>query len=108
MKSLSAELIAIIATGVALASLLLVSQERLEDRLYASQERLEDRLLARQDGLEIVCSPVSIAWRSACSRSKRNRLESIRFSKAPASLPASRARSWFRSNASRLPGLRIE
>ena len=63
MKSLSAELIAIIATGVALASLLLVSQERLEnrlyagqerleDRLYASQERLEDRLLARQDGLE--------------------------------------------------------
>ena len=52
MKNLSAELIAIDTTGVAVASLLLVSQERLEDRLYASQERLEDRLYARQDGLE--------------------------------------------------------
>ena len=46
MKNLSAELIAIIATGVALASLLLVSQERLEDRLLAGQHRLEERLLA--------------------------------------------------------------
>ena len=52
MKNLSAELIATIATGVAQASLLLVSQERLEDRLYASQHHLEDRLLARQDRLE--------------------------------------------------------
>ena len=35
MKTVSAELIAIIATGVALAGLLLVSQHRLEDRLLA-------------------------------------------------------------------------
>ena len=108
MKNLSAELIAIDTTGVALASLLLVSQERLEDRLYASQERLEDLCTPARSAWKILCSPVSIAWRSACSRSRRNRLESIRFSKAAASLPASRARSWFRSNASRLPGLRIE
>ena len=46
MKSVSAELIAIIATGVALAGLLLASQHRLEDRLLAGQHRLEDRLLA--------------------------------------------------------------
>ena len=52
MKSLSAELVAIIATGVALAGLLLVSQHRLEDRLLASQDRLEDRLLASQHRLE--------------------------------------------------------
>lgn len=52
MKSLSAELVAIIATGVALAGLLLVSQHRLEDRLLASQDRLEDRLLAGQHQLE--------------------------------------------------------
>ena len=43
MKSLSAELVAIIGTGVALAG---VSQHRLEDRLLAGQHRLEDRLLA--------------------------------------------------------------
>ena len=52
MKSLSAELVAIIATGVALAGLLLASQHRLEDRLLASQHRLEDRLLAGQHQLE--------------------------------------------------------
>ena len=52
MKSVSAELIAIIATGVALAGLLLASQHRLEDRLLASQDRLEDRLLAGQHRLE--------------------------------------------------------
>ena len=52
MKSLSAELIAVIATGVALAGLLLVGQQRLESRLIASQQRLEDRVLARQDRLE--------------------------------------------------------
>ena len=52
MKTVSAELIAIIATGVALAGLLLVSQHRLEDRLLASQHRLEDRLLAGQHRLE--------------------------------------------------------
>ena len=52
MKSLSAELIAVIATGVALAGLLLVGQQRLEDRLIAHQHRMEDRLLARQDRLE--------------------------------------------------------
>ena len=46
MKSLSAELVAIIATGVALASLLLVGQHRMEDRVLAGQHRLEDRLLA--------------------------------------------------------------
>ena len=46
MKSVSAELIAIIATGVALAGLLLASQHRLEDRLLAGQHRLEDRRLA--------------------------------------------------------------
>ncbi len=46
MKTVSAELIAIVATGVALASLLLASQHRLEDRLLAGQHRLEDRLLA--------------------------------------------------------------
>ena len=46
MKIVSAELIAIIATGVALAGLLLASQHRLEDRLLAGQHRLEDRLLA--------------------------------------------------------------
>lgn len=46
MKSLSAELIAIIATGVALAGLLLASQYRLEDRLLAGQHQLENRLLA--------------------------------------------------------------
>ena len=44
MKSLSAELIAIIATGVALAGLLLAGQHRMEDRLLAGQSRLEDRL----------------------------------------------------------------
>jgi len=59
MKSLSAELIAVIATGVAviatgvaLAGLLVVGQQRLESRLIASQHRMEDRLLARQDRLE--------------------------------------------------------
>ena len=52
MKSLSPELVAIIATGVALAGLLLASQHRLEDRLLASQHRLEDRLLAGQHRLE--------------------------------------------------------
>ena len=52
MKTVSAELIAIIATGVALASLLLASQHRLEGRLLASQHRLEDRLLAGQHRLE--------------------------------------------------------
>jgi len=59
MKNLSAELVAIIATGVALAGLLLASQhrllanqDRLEDRLLASQHRLEDRLLAGQHQLE--------------------------------------------------------
>ena len=52
MKTVSAELIAIIATGVALAGLLLASQHRLEDRLLASQHRLEDRLLAGQHRLE--------------------------------------------------------
>ena len=52
MKSLSAELVAIIATGIALAGLLLASQGRLEDRLLASQHRLEDRLLAGQHQLE--------------------------------------------------------
>ena len=46
MKSLSAELIAIVATGVALAGLLLAGQYRMEDRLIAGQHRLEDRLLA--------------------------------------------------------------
>lgn len=46
MRSLSAELIAIIATGVALASLQVVGQHRMEDRLIAGQHRLEDRLLA--------------------------------------------------------------
>ena len=46
MKTVSAELIVIIATGVALAGLLLVSQHRLEDHLLAGQHRLEDRLLA--------------------------------------------------------------
>ncbi|MDD9981632.1 MAG: hypothetical protein OXU81_09785 [Gammaproteobacteria bacterium] len=46
MKNLSAELVAIIATGVALAGLLLAGQHRLEDRLLAGQHRLEDRLLA--------------------------------------------------------------
>ena len=46
VKTVSAELIAIIATGVALAGLLLASQHRLEDRLLAGQHRLEDRLLA--------------------------------------------------------------
>ena len=52
MKTVSAELIAIIATGVALAGLMLASQHRLEDRLLASQHRLEDRLLAGQHRLE--------------------------------------------------------
>ena len=52
MKNLSAELIAIVTTGVALAGLLLASQYRLEDRLLASQHRLEDRLLAGQHRLE--------------------------------------------------------
>ena len=52
MKNLSAELVAIIATGVALAGLLLASQHRLEDRLLAGQHRLEDRLLAGQHQLE--------------------------------------------------------
>ena len=52
MKTVSAELIAIIATGVALAGLLLASQHRLEERLLASQHRLEDRLLAGQHRLE--------------------------------------------------------
>ena len=46
MKNLSAELIAIIATGVALAGLLLAGQNRMEDRLLAGQHRLGDRLLA--------------------------------------------------------------
>ena len=46
MKTVSAELIAIVATGVALAGLLLASQHRLEDRLLAGQHRLEGRLLA--------------------------------------------------------------
>ena len=45
MKTVSAELIAIIATGIALAGLLLASQHRLEDRLLAGQHRLQDRLL---------------------------------------------------------------
>ena len=52
MKSLSAELVAVVATGVALAGLILVGQERLESRLIASQYRLEDRLLANQHRLE--------------------------------------------------------
>ena len=52
MKSLSAELIAIIATGVALAGLQVVGQHRLEDRLLAGQHRLEDRLLTGQHRLE--------------------------------------------------------
>ena len=52
MKSLSAELIAVIATGVALAGLILVGQERLESRLIASQHRLEDRRAAEYDRLE--------------------------------------------------------
>ena len=52
MKSLSAELIAIIATGVALAGLLLAGQHRLEDRLLAGEHRLENRLLAGQHRLE--------------------------------------------------------
>ena len=38
MQSLSAELIAIIATGVALAGLLLAGQHRLEDRLLAVEK----------------------------------------------------------------------
>ena len=46
MKTVSAELIAVIATGVALAGLLLASQHRLEDRLLAGQHPLEARLLA--------------------------------------------------------------
>ena len=46
MKTVSAELIAIVATGVALAGLLLASQHRLEDRLLVGQHRLEDRLFA--------------------------------------------------------------
>ena len=45
MKSLSAELIAIIVTSVALAGLLLAGQHRMEDRLLAGQSRMEDRLL---------------------------------------------------------------
>ncbi|MCY4351231.1 MAG: hypothetical protein OXC25_15420, partial [Thiotrichales bacterium] len=45
MKTVSAELIAIIATGIALAGLLLASQHRLEDRLLAGQHRLQDRRL---------------------------------------------------------------
>ena len=52
MKTLSAELVAIIATGVTLAGLLLVSQHRLEERLLANQHRLEDRLLVNQRRLE--------------------------------------------------------
>ena len=52
MKSLSAELIAIVATGVALAGVLIVGQHRLEDRLISGQHRLEDRLIAGQDRLE--------------------------------------------------------
>ena len=52
MKSLSAEFIAVIATGVALAGLILVGQERLESRLIASQHRLEDRRAAEYDRLE--------------------------------------------------------
>ena len=38
MKTVSAELIAIIATGIALAGLVLVSQHRLEDRLLAVEK----------------------------------------------------------------------
>ena len=38
MKTVSAELIAIIATGAALAGLMLVSQHRLEDRLLAVEK----------------------------------------------------------------------
>ena len=52
MKSLSAELIAIVATGAALAGLLTVGQHRLEDRLISGQHRLEDRLIAGQHRLE--------------------------------------------------------
>ena len=52
MKSLSPELIAVIATGVALAGLLLVGQQRLESRLIASQQRLENRLIANQHRVE--------------------------------------------------------
>lgn len=46
MKSISAELIAILAVGITLAGLILVGQHRLEDRLLAGQHRLEDRLLS--------------------------------------------------------------
>ena len=46
MRPLSAELIAIVATGATLAGLLVVGQYRLEDRLISGQHRLEDRLLA--------------------------------------------------------------
>ena len=52
MKSLSAELIAIVATGVALAGVLIVGQHRLEDRLISGQHRMEDRLIAGQHRLE--------------------------------------------------------
>ena len=61
MKTVSAELIAIIATGVALAGLLLASQHRLEDRLLAGQHRLEDRLLAvetEQAGVGVILERV--------------------------------------------------
>ena len=46
MRPLSAELIAIVATGATLAGLLVVGQHCLEDRLISGQHRLEDRLLA--------------------------------------------------------------
>ena len=52
MKSLSAELIAIVAAGVALAGLLIIGQHRLEDRLISGQLRLEERLISDQHRLE--------------------------------------------------------
>ena len=58
MKILSAEIIAIIATGVALAGLQLVGQHRMEDRLIASQHRMEDSLIAGQHRLEDRMLPV--------------------------------------------------
>ena len=51
MKTVSAELIAIIATGVALAGLLLVSQHRLEDRLLAV-EKEQARFRMLHEGVE--------------------------------------------------------
>ena len=52
MRPLSAELIAIVATGATLAGLLVVGQHRLEDRLISGQHGLEDRLISGQHRLE--------------------------------------------------------